>query len=265
MTETWEGRRVLVTGASSGIGAALAREFAAAGAVVGLCARRTELLDAVLQDCRQSVPECRSWTLDLAELDALDGFVAQVEVELGGIDVLVNNAARTYSGDASTMPWADVEYLTRLNYLSPVRLTRAALPSLRRRGNAHVVTLSSMAARMSTPGEAAYGATKAALASYFEALAGELWDEDVHFHLVYPALIDLTPGVDGDDTLADTTFGNVRIPAPVLARDILGQIERGDLELYMPHTMKDQVAKRAQDVQGAVEFMAGWYRSGSPH
>ena len=67
--DRWEGRRVLVTGASSGIGAAMARDFASKGAIVGMCARRTELLDQVLEDCRHTVPECRAWTVDLSELD----------------------------------------------------------------------------------------------------------------------------------------------------------------------------------------------------
>jgi short-subunit dehydrogenase len=262
---SWEGRRVLITGASSGIGAALARELASAGAIVGICARRTAMLEAVLADCRKSVAGCRAWTIDLADLDALEGFVHRVESELGGIDVLVNNAALSLSGPAPTIPWKDVEYLMRLNYLSPVRLTLAALPGMQARGSGQIAVVSSMAARMSSPGEAAYAAAKAALTAFFEALATELWDAKLSFHLVYPALIDLTPGLDGDDALADTTEGATRIPAPVLARAMRRQLERGDLELYMPHVMHQTVIARARDTRASIDFMADWYRSGSPH
>ncbi len=264
MSITWEGKRVVVTGASSGIGAALARELAAHGAVVGLCARRTALLEEVLADCRRSSPASRAWTVDLSDLDGLDGFVRRAEDELGGIDVLVNNAALMMDRDALDTPWEDLVRITETDYYSPVRLTLAALPAMLARGGGRVVVISSMAARMSTPGEAAYAAAKAALSAYFEALAGELWESPVRFHLVYPALIDLTPGVDGDDSLAATTTGATRIPAPVLARDIRRQMERDELELYMPYSMRAAVADRAADVAKSVAFMAGWFGRGRP-
>src|SRR5215475_9166074 len=86
------GKNVLVTGASAGIGAALAEGFAARGATVGICARRTDRLDAVLARCREHAPESRAWTIDLSDLDGLDAFARRAADELGGIDVLVNNA-----------------------------------------------------------------------------------------------------------------------------------------------------------------------------
>jgi short-subunit dehydrogenase len=257
----WTGRRVLVTGASSGIGAALSRELAAAGAVVGLCARRTELLDAVLADCRASQPDCQAWTVDLSDLDGIDAFARRVEEEVGPIDVLVNNAAQSLGGEALTTPWEDIEHIMHLDYLSPIKLTRALLPAMLARGSGRVVTISSMAARTSTPGEAPYSAAKAALSAFFEALAGEFYDSPLRFHLVYPALIDLTPGLDGDDDLAVSSNGASPIPAAVLARAVRRQIERGDLELYVPETMATYVAARFGDVPRSVEFMGRWHRS----
>jgi short-subunit dehydrogenase len=265
MTQTWSGRRVLVTGASSGIGAATAREFAAAGAVVAMCARRRELLDQVLADCRRTVPECQAWTVDLTELDRLEPFVHDVESELGGIDVLVNNAGGATGSEALSTPWSDVEYITDLNYLSPVRLTVAAVPAMLARRAGQVLTVSSMAARTSTPGEAAYAAAKSAVSVFMEAFAGELWDTGVTFHLVYPGLIDLTPGVDTDDAIADTSTGADRIPAPVLARAMRRQLETGDFELYMPYAMRAFATRRSRDIASSVEFMAGLYRSGELH
>lgn len=256
---------MLVTGASSGIGAATARELAAAGAVVGMCARRRDMLDDVLTDCRRSVAECKAWTIDLTELDALEEFVRDVESEFGGIDVLVNNAGGATGSEALAMLWGDVEYIANLNYLSPVRLTRIALPAMLERGSGQVLTVSSMAARTSTPGEAAYAAAKSALSAFMEALAAELWDTGVTFHLVYPGLIDLTPGVDGDDAIAETSTGADRIPAPVLARAMRHQLETGDFELYMPHSMRAFSQHRARDIAASVEFMAGLYHSGQLH
>jgi len=261
----WDGRRVLVTGASSGIGAALARDLAAHGAVVGICARRRELLDLVLDDCRKHVPQCRAWTVDLGDLDRLDAFVAQADDELGGIDTLVNNAALVLDGDATSTEWPDMEQLLRVDYLSPARVTRAVLPGMHVRGSGQIVAISSMAARMSTPGESAYAAAKAAMTAWFEALAAELWDTSISVHLVYPALIDVVTGADGDDALADSPNPATPIPAPVCARAIRRQLERGDLELYVPTSVRRAVVDRARDTTGSVRVMADWYRAGRPH
>jgi short-subunit dehydrogenase len=184
---------------------------------------------------------------------------------LGGIDVLVNNAGVSLEGEASRMPLAALESQIQINYLSPVQLTLAALPAMLSRGSGHVVTISSMAARTSTPGEAAYAAAKSALTAYFEAMAGELWLTPVRFHLVYPALIDLTSDDDGDDELAEKSTGATPIPSPVMARAVRRQLERGEFELYVPRTMQRFVAGRARDVPTSIGFMAGLYRDGTLH
>lgn len=256
----WQGRRVVLTGASSGIGAALAVELAKAGAVVAMCARRTEMLDAVLADCRAHSPTSQAFTVDLADFDAVDRFAADATAALGGVDVLVHNAAMSnYHADALTTPWDDIEYLMRVNYLSPVRLTRAIVPAMVERGAGHVVAVSSMAKQMSSPGESAYAATKAALSSWFEALATEQWTSGVRFHLVYPALIGLEPGVDADDSVADTPNSGALIPAPVLARAMMRQVERDEFELFMPYSAGDVSRNRAQHLVASIEMMATWY------
>jgi len=224
-----------------------------------MCARRTELLDAVLADCRESSPECRAWTVDLADLAAVDELAGTATKELGGIDVLVHNAALSnYHADGLTTPWDDVEYLMRLDYLSPVRLTRAVVPAMVERGEGRVVVVSSMAKQMSSPGESAYAAAKAALSAYFESLATELWSSGVRFHLVYPALIELS-GADGDDSLADTPNSGELVPAPVLARAMMRQVERDELELFMPYSARDVVQARQRDLTASIEMMASWY------
>ena len=265
MTDTggtfdWTGQRVVLTGASSGIGAALAHELAKAGAVVAMCARRTDLLDAVLADAQQHSPGSVAFTVDLADLDAVDRFAADATAALGGVDVLIHNAAMSnYHAAALETPWENVEYLMQVNYLSPVRLTRALLPAMLERGSGHVVAVSSMAKQMSSPGESAYSATKAALSAWFEALATEEWTSGVRFHLVYPALIGLEPGVDADDSVAATPNSGELIPAPVLARAMMRQVERDEFELFMPYSAGDLAKHRAANLVPMIEMMSNWY------
>ena len=173
---------VLVTGASSGIGAATAIAFAQRGATVGICARRGDRLAEVLAE----VPGGRSWVVDLADLDALDDFAARVERELGGVDVLVNNAGVPKRRRTTTMTAADVEGVMAMNYFSPVRLTLALLPGMLERERGDIVNVSSMGAHLVAFGVGAYAASKAALELFTEALYVELPGTGVRAHLVVP-------------------------------------------------------------------------------
>ena len=177
---------VLVTGASSGIGAATAVAFARAGATVGICARREDELAAVLDQCREFSAESRMWSVDLADLDGIDAFAAKVASELGGVDVLVNNAGVPKRRKAIALTAADVEGVMAINYFSPVRLTLALLPAMIERGRGHVVNVSSMGAHMVSFGTGAYAASKAALEQFTEALYLELPGTGVQAHLVVP-------------------------------------------------------------------------------
>src|SRR5439155_2138404 len=106
---------VLVDGASSGIGAATAIAFARRGATVGICARRGDRLEEVLAE----VPGGKMWVVDLADLDGLDAFAATADEQLGGIDVLVNNAGVPKRRRTTTMTAEDVESVMAMNYFSP--------------------------------------------------------------------------------------------------------------------------------------------------
>ncbi len=173
---------VLVTGASSGIGAATARAFARRGATVGICARREDRLAEVLRD----LPGGKRWVVDLADLDGLDAFAVQVDDELGGVDVLVNNAGVPKRRRTTTMTAADAEDVMRINYFSPVRLTLALLPRMVERGRGDIVNVSSMGVHIVAFGVGAYSASKAALELFTEALYVELPGTGVRAHLVVP-------------------------------------------------------------------------------
>lgn len=252
------GKRVLVTGASAGIGAALARGFAARGAIVGICARREDRLRQVLADCRAQAPDSRMWVADLARLDELESFAARADAELGGIDVLVHNAGIPKRRQVTALDAREVERVMAVNYFSPVRLTLALLPGLiARRGR--IVHVSSVAARLSPPGEAAYSASKAALSTWAESLALDLWETGLRVHVVYPGVFDteLFHLPDNDPSLTPVEA----LPAEAIVEPILRQIETGALEAYVPDYFAEIAARKAADPGTFLIGSAAWLRT----
>ncbi|MDQ3146952.1 MAG: SDR family oxidoreductase [Actinomycetota bacterium] len=256
------GTKALVTGASSGIGAALATALAEAGATVGLCARREDRLAEVLEDCRAHAPDSRSWAVDLSELDGVEAFARRADDELGGIDLLVNNAGIPKRRRVTDLSAAEVDAVMAINYLSPVRLTLALLPRMLERGRGRIVNVSSIAARLSPPGEAAYAASKAAITAWSECLAVELWDTPVDVHVVNPAVIDTElfdlPG--NDPLLADVEA----LPPSAVAEAVLAQLDAGAFESYIPEWFSDMATGKATNLEGFLSGSAEWYRSVQP-
>lgn len=251
------GKHVLVTGASAGIGAALARGFAGRGAVVGICARREDRLREVFAECRASSPSSRMWAVDLADLDGLAAWAKRADEELGGIDVLVHNAGMPKRRQVIDLDVRTVEQVMALNYFSPVRLTLALLPKLiERRGR--IVHISSVAARLSPPGEAAYSASKAALSAWAESLAADLWHTGLRVHVVYPGVFDteLFHLPDNDPSLTPIEA----LPADSIVEPILKQIESGALELYVPDYFAALATQKAGNTGAFIEGSAAWMR-----
>jgi short-subunit dehydrogenase len=175
--------KIFVTGASSGIGAATALAFAAAGHTVGICARRTDRLEQLAKECG---PQARWWTADLSDLGALDGLAATVDEALGGVDVLVNNAGVPKRRRARAMTGDDLEGVMAMNYFSPARLSLAFLPRMVERGSGEIINISSMGVHSAAFGVGAYSASKAALELFTESLYLELANTGVRARVVVP-------------------------------------------------------------------------------
>jgi NAD(P)-dependent dehydrogenase (short-subunit alcohol dehydrogenase family) len=247
---------VLVTGASSGIGAGLARGFAADGHTVGICARRKDRLEEVLADCQKTAPDSRLWVMDLADLDAVTAFAEQADDELGGIDLLVNNAGIPKRRHALQLTPEVVDQVMAVNYASPVRLTLALLPRMIKRGSGRILTISSVAARFGPPREAAYSASKAALSAFMESLAVDLDGTDIKIHLVNPGIIDteLFHLPDNEQSLADLEA----LPVEALVDAVKKQIADNEFEIYVPDWFKDVAANRygnlGQFIEGSKDY-----------
>jgi short-subunit dehydrogenase len=257
---TLTGRSALVTGASSGIGAVVAEALAAAGARVGLVARRKDRLSEVLARCREHAPESAMWAADLADPDAVADLAAEAERELGGVDVLVNNAGMPKRRRVQDLSAADADEVMRLNYLSPVRLTLALLPGMLARGRGHLVAIGSVAARLGPPHEAAYSASKAALTAFWESMAVDLDGTGVGVHVIQPALIAGTelfalPG--NEPPLSDVSDA---LPPQEVAAAVLEVLENGRFERYVPGWFGEMASGKAADVEAFVAGVKEWTR-----
>jgi uncharacterized protein len=227
-----QGAHVLITGASRGIGAAMAQRFADEGAQVSLAARSHDVITALATKVKGT-----AFTVDLLDPQQVDDLVPQVETEVGPIDVLVNNAGveTTHLFHAESVE--RIREVARLNLEAPMVLTRAVLPRMIERGRGHVVFTSSIAGSAGFPGLAAYCATKAGLNNLTSALRLELRDSAINFTLVAPGPVDTQMW----DALEDTTdtFG------PMLKRlRMLQLIPKKSPELIARRTVAAVIANK---------------------
>ena len=163
------GKRVLITGASRGIGESLAHAFAGAGATVALVARTQDSIRALAVELGGTAHPA-----DLSDPTQVATLISHVEDEAGPIDVLVNNAGIETPADFADAPPDELRQVTEVNYLAPAELCRQAIPRMLRRGGGHIVNVSSMAGCAAIPGLVTYSASKAALSHFSSGLRADL-------------------------------------------------------------------------------------------
>jgi short-subunit dehydrogenase len=211
-------RLVLITGASSGIGAATARAMADAGARLVLTGRNAAALRTVAAGTGG-----RAVTADLTTgTDAL-------AAEAGPVDVLVANAGAGWAGPFTAMPERAIDDLLAVDLAAPMRLARLLLPGMTERGRGHLVFVSSIAGVVGVPGEAVYSAAKAGLIAFAEALRAET---PVGVSVVLPGVVD-TPFFERRGAPYDRRRP-VPVPAARVARAIVAAVERERAEVYVP-------------------------------
>lgn len=199
------GKRILLTGASSGIGEAAAEKFARRGATVVVAARRQELLDALVDRITENGGDAWAHACDLSDLDAVDGLAERVTEELGGVDILINNAGKSIRRPLaeSLDRWHDVERTMALNYYGPLRLIRGLAPGMRERRDGHIINVSTWGVLSeSSPLFSVYNASKAALTAVSRVIETEWSSDGVHsttlfYPLVRTPMIAPTRAYDG--------------------------------------------------------------------
>lgn len=182
-------KAVVITGASEGIGAELARQLAAPGVALGLAARGLDRLQAVRAECERRGAKAVAFRCDVSVEAECKAFVTEAASALGGIDVLVNNAGvsgHAMLEDVSDFAW--YEQMMRVNFFGTLWCTRAALPYLKQRRGL-IVGVCSLAGKHGIPGRTAYSPSKAAQAAFLEAVRIELLGTGVDVTVVYPGVV----------------------------------------------------------------------------
>jgi len=230
------GTRALVTGASRGIGRALARELAGRGATIGLAARSVSDLRVVADELpgAHHVLVC-----DVALRESITAAVDEFVDATGGIELLIVNAGIAHYEPIATQSVERIEQMTEVNWLGTVYTVKAALPHMLSGGAGHIVVMSSGAGLRSFPGAAAYSATKAAQRMFAEALRHELAETGVSVTTVFPgeiatSLLDHQPPA----AMPDWYRAEDAAPPEALALRIVRAVERDSRTLYWKAPVK---------------------------
>ncbi|MFL6072563.1 MAG: SDR family NAD(P)-dependent oxidoreductase [Mycobacteriales bacterium] len=232
------GAVALVTGASSGIGRAVAVRLAGAGARVVAHGRDPDRLAELAAEI-----DCVTLTGDLAEPAVPAELAAAAVAAAGRVDILVNNAGLGWAGRFDAMPAADVDRLVAVNLRAPIALTRALVPGMVAGGAGHVAFVSSIAGRTAVAGEAVYAATKAGLDVFAESLRWELGGTGVTVGVLVPGVVDT-----GFFERRGLPYDRRRprpVPAAEVAAALVGDIGSGRPERYLPRWLRTAVVVRA--------------------
>lgn len=225
-----------ITGASSGIGEALAYALSAQGARLVLSARRTEELERVRQQCTNPQDHC-VLPLDLTTVDATV-VVQQVLDQVEQIDLLIHSGGVSQRSTVLETSLAVQRRIMEINYFGAVALTQAVLPSMVARKSGHFVVISSLSGKISTPRRSAYAASKHALHGFFDALRAEVYNDGIRVTIVCPGYIktnlsyNALTGEGGAHGQMDPTQAKGLEPA-TLAERILQAIDRQEEEVLI--------------------------------
>jgi len=238
----YQGKVAVVTGASSGIGEAVARDLAKRGTTVIAAARRKDMLEKVAEECRKTAPASEAAVVDVADRAAVEQMCKEALAKHGQVDVLINNAGIPLRKHATRLSVEDVEQVMQINFFGAIYATLALLPSMLERKSGHIVNVSSVAGRIGAPRESAYSASKYAMTGFSEVLSGDLQGTGVHVHLIIPGAIDTEIWQKVQEPAA---YSGKFIPPQEIADAVREVIERDRFERWVPRRLMPVATFRA--------------------
>jgi short-subunit dehydrogenase len=259
-----EDSNVLVTGASSGIGAAIAREMAARGARVTLVARGREALERLAEEIGSAGGEARVEAADLSSVDEVDALAGRVLADTGAPDVLVNNAGVGRWLAVDETPPGEATQMIALPYLAAFELTRALAPSMIERGGGRVVCMTSVAAWIHIPGATGYSVARWAMRAFASQLREDLRGTGVGVTLIAPAEVaspyfEHNPGSRERIPRVGVWLGGPTTPE-VVARATADAVERDRDEVIVPRRASIVIRMTPKPVMDWLVRRTGWRR-----
>ncbi len=234
----FSGKVVWITGASSGIGEALAHLFLRRGAMVVISSNEADELLRVKGNCPDHEHNVLALPLDLTEFDSFDRKVKEVLRHFGRIDILVNNGGISHRSAVKDTSLDVLRKVMDVDFTGHAALTRAVLPHMLGRKSGHIVVTSSLAGKMSFPTRAVYCAAKHALQGFFNALRAEVWRENIVVTLICPAGVRTRIGYNsltGNGTKYDKTDKHIEagLSPEACAELIINAIRRKKAEVWI--------------------------------
>jgi short-subunit dehydrogenase len=232
----WGDKIAIITGASSGIGAATARKLAKHGLRVILVARRQERLEQLAGEIRASGGQAEILPADLSQETERQRVYTQVEATFGHVDVLVNNAGLGWYGYGSEMPWTIASEILQVNIEAVVHFTLLCLNKMRSIGTGHIINIGSISGSLPSQGVAVYGATKSFLDNFTTALYRELAGTHLHVSVVRAGPV----YTEFDATVANLNGGlhlpteHIGVSADTVADRIWRLLEHPHRVIYVP-------------------------------
>lgn len=244
------GKRVLITGGSSGIGLALARALLAAGARVVISGRRAEVLAEAVAALAAEGGLVSGVSADIATPEGREATLAGALAAMGGLDVLINNAGGVRAGRLEDTSEAEILAMLGVDLVAPILLTRAAMPALRASGDAMIVNVTSGIALIGAPFYSTYAAAKGGLARFGEALRREVKGEGIHVLTAFPAATD-TPMMQS--SRAGAELGFAKEPASAVADAILAGMVADAFEVIRGGEVRAKMIALNQSDPAAVD------------
>ena len=231
--QSFKNKVVVIIGASAGVGADTARQFARRGAKLVLLARGQAGLDKIAAELTP-ITEVMTVAMDAGSLADCEKLLENVNEKFGGLDVLVNNAALHYRGDVAESQAAQLASMVDVNLKAPIFLSTLAIPLMKKRGEGAIVMVASLAGRSPLKGEATYCATKAGLRSFAFSMGEELSGQNIHIGVVSPGPINTGFIMDDIDNVPDIVYSQPMSSPEEVAEAVLECIQQGKAEIALP-------------------------------